>query len=193
MKYIIILLSLFISLQGISQIDLTYRKGSSRFDSILYDGHYIGHIMYGTLYHENYKGTYSIYINSLWIYISEGVPIVTNSSIVGEFYNQVIKDRNLDRGSFMSHDIGSYIQEKVMLNKEDVSYLSGVFIKKSAKNKLASKAVRVSGAVVGGVLAFVTLPVSIAVIGVSSFVSFCIDVESDKKLRTAGELIEKLN
>jgi hypothetical protein len=46
---------------------------------------------------------------------------------------------------------------------------------------------------VGGVLAFVTLPVSIAVIGVSSFVSFCIDVESDKKLRTAGELIEKLN
>jgi hypothetical protein len=68
-----------------------------------------------------------------------------------------------------------------------------VFIKKSAKNKLASKAVRVSGAVVGGVLAFVTLPVSIAVIGVSSFVSFCIDVESDKKLRTAGELIEKLN
>lgn len=192
MKYIIILLSLLISLQGSSQIELTYKQGSSRFDSILYDGHYIGYIMYSIPYHENYEGTYHIYINSLWIYISEGVPISTNSSIVSEFYNQVVEDKKLKMSGLYHDTIGNYIQEKVMLNKEDVSYLSGVFIKKSAKNKLTSKVIRVSGMVAGGALALVSLPASVAIVGISSFISFCIDVESDKKLRTAGELIEKL-
>jgi hypothetical protein len=68
-----------------------------------------------------------------------------------------------------------------------------MFIKKSAKNKLAAKAVSVSGMVAGGALVLVSLPVSAAVFGITSIVSFCIDVSSDKKLRTAGALMEKLN
>ena len=193
MKYIIILLSLLISLQGISQIDLTYRKVSSRVDSILYDGQYIGHISYSNPYFEGYDGTYYIYINSPWIYISDGVPIITEPLIIDEFYSQIVKDKKLKMYGFSSDIIGFGIQSKVMLKKDDVSYLAGMFIKKSAKNKLASKAVSVSGMVAGGALVLVSLPVSAAVFGITSIVSFCIDVSSDKKLRTAGALMEKLN
>ena len=191
MKYIIILLSLLISLQGVSQIELTYRKVSSRVDSILYDGHYIGHITYNTPYFEGYDGMSAIYFHSSMIYVSSEVP--ADGKIISEFIQQIIKDRKIKKAGLETHIIGVYSPVKILLKKEDISYLSGSFIKNSAKNKLSSKAVLVSGMLVGGILTFVSLPVSATIIGVSSFISFCLDVESDKKLRTAGILLEKLN